>query len=177
MERSYYDYNPVEIESMIRKKKKVAIKRDYQVGLALEIYGAEDIDNLTIHPSVTNRIYRTLFWVEPGEEFCTSEVEGVMNFCWNQKKMIFLGEDKPRDDLFLNLELFRFYSQVDPGTSNGTVNVGRARIALPKEFGCQKKRRVGLWRELEGGELKAEGFISISMELKKLRIKDPPTYY
>ncbi|KAK9282625.1 hypothetical protein L1049_010844 [Liquidambar formosana] len=163
---------PTYFSRMAKKKKTVIIDDDddddgdYEVGLNLTIHHADDIENSTTHPNVNRRLYGVVGWVTPeGYEFFTQEAEGLPNPVWNLRYQIALG--RPMEGRFLNLEVVRIGSKTDPGTSTGLVLVGRTRIPLPKELPTKKGSRHGLVR-LDGQGYKAEGNISITMQVKKL---------
>lgn len=142
---------------------------EYDVALCLIIRNAEGIDSPSRHPSVGRRIYRVVYWVEPDNKFLTPATIGLLDPVWEEKMCIVLGmPGKYRK--FLNLEVVRVCSKADPGTSSGVVVVGRAQIPLPSRQYKNKSGRFGLVR-VEGLELKAEGHISLSMELKNIRKK------
>ncbi|XP_027368509.1 uncharacterized protein LOC113874487 [Abrus precatorius] len=139
------------------------------VSLQLNILHAEGIDEPNLHPSVGDRSYCVVLWVMPGREFYTNTVMGMLNPIWNSEGVIFL-RNLPDKYTFLYLEVLRLNSVTDPGTSNGVVVVGRAKIPLPKNVNCKKSGRFGLVR-VESGRCKAEGHIILSMELKRCKNK------
>lgn len=135
------------------------------VALNCTIYHAENID---LHSNVTieDRNYYIVFWVEPGKECFTHIEKGLLDPVWKQSFHIPI--ERPSDYKFLNIEVIRINSSAArPGTSNGTVAVGRAKIPLPEQVLVKKRGRFGLVK-LEGMEVKGEGHVSLSMELKNI---------
>ena len=151
-----------------RKDKAVPID-DHQIVLHVMIVKAEGIDNPNLHPLVSNRHYNVVYWVVPGEELRTKLTDGI-DPLWNEKGMIFL--DNLDDHVYLNVEVQRFNSKVDPGTSCGRVVVGRARIPFPKEL---YRKRTGYFTlvRTEGEHHKAEGQIVLVMRLERIKINPP----
>lgn len=139
---------------------------DYITVLNCAIYHAEDIDNPSRYPSVTERNYFVVFWAEPGTEFITHAVTGLPNPVWKERFQMILQH--PADCGFLSLEIMRVNSKSDPGTSTGLRTVGRAKIPLPKEVSTKNAGRFGLVRFDEDTGIKAEGHIILSIELQKI---------
>lgn len=143
-----------------------AMEENYDIALFVFIDGAEGLDYPSMYPNVSKRIYNVVFWVQPEQVYCTQLARGLVPI-WKHEKLFPLG--KPGEFRgFLNLEVVRHFSKSDPGTSNGQVVVGRAQIPLPWNLYKKKSGRYGLVR-LDGSVLKAEGRVSLSMQLKKIR--------
>lgn len=121
--------NTNEIESTIMNNKRIKLPNNHHIDLHLKIFGAEGIDEPSLHAFVVNRAYRVMLWVRPGEEHFTNIVNdnNFQNPIWNTKITICLGE-YPHNYEFLNLEFLRFKSLKDPGTSSGIIVVRSARI-------------------------------------------------
>ena len=145
----------------------MAREKDCDVALCLAIGGAEGLDDLSSHPCVAERIYRVVYWVEPDDMFLTPAAVGLLDPIWKEERCIVLGRPGKYREL-LNVEVIRVCSKADPGTSYGVVVVGRAQIPLPWKPYKKKSGRFGLVR-VEGLGIKAEGHISLSMELKMIR--------
>lgn len=143
-----------------------------EVSLFLTIHRAEGLDTPIMYPSVSERIYRVVYWVEPNKQYFTPPVGGLLDPVWNERVCIELGKLGEYGG-FLNVEVIRFYSKSDPGTSSGVVVVGRAQIPLPLQLDQNKFLWYGLVRP-NGPVPKGEGNIAVSMELKK--IKRMPCY-
>lgn len=159
----------IDIDEDIQKGKRV-INDDTQIGLHVKIIEAIGIDNPSLHKLVRSRHYNVVCWVEHGgEEFRTTMIEGL-TLSWNEIGMIVL--ESPDDHVFLNVEVQRFNSKVDPGTSNGRVVVGRARIPFPKELYREVKGCFQLVRA-EGEEHKPEGEIIMAMRLERVSYNSP----
>ncbi|CAL0334876.1 unnamed protein product [Lupinus luteus] len=153
----------------MQKMKKVFITDKTQYGLRVMVMKANGIDNPLLHPLVENRLYRVVYFVEPGKGvFCTSMAKGVIFLEWMDEGLIPL--ENPYDHMYLYVEVIRFMSQVDPGTSRGLVVVGRAKIPIPRVPGTEIKGVFDLVRTHEGKETKPEGCIMISMTLETITI-------
>lgn len=160
-------HNQHQIEQEIIKNKKIKLNDNRPFVLNLKIFHADGIDKTNLYPSVVNRDYRMIVWVRPGEEKYTKTVKGLLDPVWEEEKIIFLGDDS-YEYPFLNVEVLRFNFVNDPGTSSGTVVVGRAMIPLPEKLNQKKRGHFGLVRpDHEGGGNKDEGQIALSMELKR----------
>lgn len=148
------------------QKNKNVITDEYRLGLHVKIHKAVGIDEPTRHPCVESRHYNVIYWVKPGEEIRTKVTKGLTPK-WNQIDVILL--DSLDDEVVLNVEVQRFNSVVDPGTSNGNVVIGRVRIPFPMVFNRRKVGSFPLLRR-DGNGYKLEGAIYLSMRLQ--RIKD-----
>ncbi|KAL9418541.1 hypothetical protein AB3S75_036493 [Citrus x aurantiifolia] len=140
-------------------------KSPNDVALSCTIYHAENID-LYSNVTIEERNYCIVFWVEPGKECFTHIEKGLLDPVWKQSFRVPI--ERPSDYRFLNIEVIRFNSSAArPGTSNGIAAVGRAKIPLPEKISLKKQGRFGLVK-LEGAEVKGEGHVSLSMELKNI---------
>jgi hypothetical protein len=147
------------------QKSKSIITEEFKVALHVMIFKAEGIDNPTNYPSVNNRAYNVVYWLNPDEEASTKTAVGV-NPEWNQDDMIVL--ENLDDEVFLNVEVQRFDSLLDPGTSSGKVVVGRVKIPVPLEF---YRRKVGSFPLLmsDGNGKRLEGSILLAMRLQRIK--------
>ncbi|KAE9598749.1 putative glutamate decarboxylase, Glutamine synthetase [Lupinus albus] len=152
----------------MQKMKKIITTDKKKYGLRVMVMKVDGVDHPSLHPLVVNRLYNVVCWVEPGEElFCTTLKQSLIFIQWMDEAIIPL--ENPNDHGFLYVEVIRYMSEVDPGTSHGRVVVGRAKIPIPREPGHQKKGVFDLVRTCEG-ELKLEGCIMISMTLETMII-------
>ncbi|KAK7311257.1 hypothetical protein RJT34_09276 [Clitoria ternatea] len=142
---------------------------DDEIVLHVMIMSAMGIDHPTLHPNVVSRYYNVVYWVEPGDELRTCVKEGVCP-TWNQKGMLYL--QSVDDPAFLSLEVQRFDSIVDPGTSSGRVVVGRARIPFPEMFDRDVIGTYALVRS-EGETRRPEGLVSVAMRLERIGYSIP----
>ena len=147
------------------QKSKSIITEEFKVALHVMIFKAEGIDNPTNYPSVNNRAYNVVYWLKPDEEASTKIAVGV-NPEWNQDDMIVL--ENLDDEVFLNVEVHRCDSFLDPGTSSGKVVVGRVKIPVPLEF---YRRKVGSFPLLrsDGNGKRLEGSILLAMRLQRIK--------
>ncbi|KAK7290109.1 hypothetical protein RIF29_04298 [Crotalaria pallida] len=151
--------------TMQNMKLKSVITDNTRYILHVKIIKALGIDSPMLHPLVRHRFYKVALWVEPNKEYYTSVVQG----CTPQwLDILHIDLKNPCDHPFLYVEVLRFGSKVDPGTSTGMVVVGRARISYPKEPGCEVTGKlVDLLRPDQGGKAKPEGVIRLSMKLER----------
>ncbi|XP_045805050.1 uncharacterized protein LOC123898199 [Trifolium pratense] len=150
---------------IFQTKNKNVITQDFKIGLHVIIHRAEGLDQFADDPSVKNRDYNVVYWIKPDEEIHTKVVEGFVTPEWNQANDFML--ENLDDDSFLNVEVQRFNSLDDPGTSSGNVVVGRVKIPLPTVFNRREVRSFPLLRSDEKG-CRLEGNILLSMRLKKI---------
>ncbi|AES71110.1 putative C2 domain-containing protein [Medicago truncatula] len=147
------------------QKSKSILTEEFKVALHVMIYKAEGIDNPANYPSVNNRAYNVVYWLKPDEEASTKIAVGV-NPEWNQDDMVVL--ENLDDEVFLNVEVQRFDSLLDPGTSSGKVVIGRVKIPVPMEF---YRRKVGSFPLLrsDGNGNRLEGSILLAMRLQRIK--------
>ncbi|WJX38390.1 hypothetical protein P8452_26058 [Trifolium repens] len=91
-----------------------------------------------------SKYHNVVYWIKPGEEFQTEVVE-----------------------------VQRFNSLVDPGTSSGKIVIGRVKIPIPKAFDRRKVGSFPLIRSDEKGH-RLEGNILLSMTLQKIKPDSSP---
>lgn len=145
----------------------VLMEEEYHVMLILKIHSAEGIDTQTTDPKGDKRIYCALGWVNHLKEFRTSRTEGLPDPEWNTMFRIPLGRLSPGGFGYLNLEVLRTGSKLDPGTSTGIALVGWTQIPLPKDINRKKCGRFGLTAPKGAGYI-TEGHITINMEIKRV---------
>jgi hypothetical protein len=146
--------------SIFQNKNKNVINQEFKIGLHVMIYRAEGLDRFS-------KYHNVVYWIKPGEEFQTEVVEGFVAPEWNQEDVLLL--ENLDGKVFLNVEVQRFNSLVDPGTSSGKVVVGRVKIPIPKAFDQRKVGSFHLIRSDEKG-LRLEGNILLSMTLQKIKL-------
>jgi hypothetical protein len=115
-----------------------------------------------------------VYWIKPGEEIHTDVVEGSVAPEWYEDDVLML--DNLDDKVFLNVEVQRFNSLVDPGTSSGNVVVGRVKIPIPKSFYRSKVGSFHLIRSDENG-LRLHGNILLSVRLQKFKPDSSPLQF
>ncbi|XP_019098384.1 PREDICTED: uncharacterized protein LOC109131671 [Camelina sativa] len=102
--------------------------RDHDVKTELEVYIFEAfaMDERDVSkPYYGPNYYFIKAWIDETKEYGTKVVKD--SFVVNQRMVIPLDFPAP----YLYIELLRGFSYRDPGTSNGTVVMGRAKIQLP----------------------------------------------
>ncbi|KAL6980658.1 hypothetical protein U1Q18_022295 [Sarracenia purpurea var. burkii] len=133
--------------------------------LHVSIRCAEGIDKDNMGPKGDSRTYRVFGSIRPDIEFSTPEAEGEPDPSWRviyKMRLRELGIWR-----HLNLEVVRTGSRSDPGTSSGSVLVGRAQIPLPGEVGTSVWGRYGLVRPVGRG-YSPEGHIIVVAEISKV---------
>ncbi|KAI9125763.1 hypothetical protein K1719_003181 [Acacia pycnantha] len=107
--------------------------------------------------------------MEPDKCYYTREAQAAWNnpLCWNQVYCIPIIENIHGNYGFLYVEVARLYSETDPGTSSGTVIVGRAKVPLPREPYKEVGRRFELARPSGDGHMCFAGNIILPMELRE----------
>ncbi|MED6164291.1 hypothetical protein PIB30_088239 [Stylosanthes scabra] len=161
---------------MERLKNKETVVDEERLGLHVMIMKAEiDVDDdeeEEDHLDDYSRrfhhkhFYNVVYWIVPGEEIRTKITEGVKP-TWNERGMVVI-EESIDDYVFLNVEVQRFNSISDPGTSNGRVVVGRVKIPFPKEL---YRKRIGSFSLVKNkGEAgnKLAGKVVVGMRLERI---------
>ncbi|QHO15899.1 hypothetical protein HN51_031288 [Arachis hypogaea] len=144
------------------KKDKETVVDKVRIGLHVVIRRAIDLDDSS--RNFNNKHYNVVFWVVPGQEFRTKIIEGVIPV-WNEADMVEI--ESIDDHVFLNIEVQRFNSKSDPGTSCGKVVVGRAKIPIPKELYRYRSGFISLVKN-EDGEIKPAGRIMVGTRLERI---------
>lgn len=156
-------------------KNKTTVTEEFKTGLYIVIYRAEGIDKCEeIHTNagVKNRGYNVVHWIKPGEEIQTKVVEGVTPV-WNQGDVIML--ESLDDEVFLNVEVQRFDSLADPGSSSGKVVVGRVKIPIPVAYNRRKVGSFPLIRN-DGNCRRLEGRVLLAMRLQRIKPEAPSQF-
>lgn len=154
-------------QRMIREGKRVEETEPVNIELLLKIFHGFAIDERNF----TQRYYgfeycRVMAWTNAKNEEGTKGVKSYEGCpCFNQRLVIPL--DYPEDQ-YLYIELIRGSSWNDPGTSNGTTVMGRAKIKLPPrtsrtEF-TSKVELVGLNSDRS---VVSKGYLHLSMKLHR----------
>ncbi|KAK3230753.1 hypothetical protein Dsin_002634 [Dipteronia sinensis] len=147
------------------------IDNNYNLTLSFTVHYADDIESPKIYPSISvdNRVYYVACSIaaEAGMQFNTNPVIGLPDPTWKQNFRIWL-DDPLHNYPFIYVEVIRLYSTSDPGTSNGKVVVGRAKIPMPTKVSRKKEGRFGLMRSDEKGGCRPEGHIAVSMEIVRI---------
>ncbi|KAK2637292.1 hypothetical protein Ddye_032084 [Dipteronia dyeriana] len=163
----WYKVNSYNLKA-IRTK---TIDSNYDLALSFTVYYADDIESPKFYPSISadNRVYYVACSITPGAgiEFNTNPVIAFPHPAWKQNFRIWLN-DPLHSYTSIYVEVIRLYSTSDPGTSNGKVVVGRAKIPMPKKVSRKKEGRFGLMRSDEKGGCRPEGHIAISMEVVRI---------
>jgi hypothetical protein len=153
--------------TIFQNKNKNGITQKFKFGLHVTIHRAEGLDRFANNSYIKNRDYNVVYWIKPGEEIHTKVVKGFATPEWNHDNVLVL--ENLDGKVFLNVEVQRFNSLVDPGTSSGKVVVGRVKIPIPKVFDQRKVGSFHLIRSDEKG-LRLEGNILLSMTLQKIKL-------
>ncbi|KAK2442045.1 hypothetical protein QL285_013271 [Trifolium repens] len=153
--------------SIFQNKNKNVINQDFKMGLHVTIFRAEGLDKFA-------KYHNVVYWIKPGEEIHTDVVEGSVAPEWYEDDVLML--DNLDDKVFLNVEVQRFNSLVDPGTSSGNVVVGRVKIPIPKSFYRSKVGSFHLIRSDENG-LRLHGNILLSVRLQKFKPDSSPLQF
>ncbi|KAI9156302.1 hypothetical protein LWI28_004055 [Acer negundo] len=155
----------------LRANKTKTIDSNYDLALSLTVHYADDIESPKSYPSVLvdNRVYYVACSIAPGAgiQFNTNLVKGLPDPSWKQNFRIWL-DDPLHNHTFIYMEVIKLYSTSDPGTSNGKVVVGRAKIPMPDKVSRKKEGRFGLMRSDEKGGWRPEGHIAVSMEIVRI---------
>lgn len=159
------------------QKNKTTVTEEFKTGLHIVIYRAEGIDkceetHTKVAQGIKNRGYNVVHWIKPGEELHTKVVEGVTPE-WNQSGFIML--ENLDDDVFLNVEVQRFNSLADPGSSSGKVVVGRVKIPIPVAYNRRKVGSFPLLRR-DGNCHRLEGRVLLSMRLQRIKPDSPSQF-
>jgi hypothetical protein len=150
--------------TIFQNKNKNVINQEFKIGLHVMIYRAEGLDRFS-------KYHNVVYWIKPGEEFQTEVVEGFVAPEWNQEDVLLL--ENLDGKVFLNVEVQRFNSLVDPGTSSGKIVIGRVKIPIPKAFDRRKVGSFPLIRSDEKGH-RLEGNICLSVRLQKIKPESSP---
>ncbi|KAK4277866.1 hypothetical protein QN277_015796 [Acacia crassicarpa] len=170
--------NDREVREPERGKKKLVNDNDglvppQSMELVLHILGGFGIDKDDEDEdgaSLKRRHYCTCVthWMEPDKGYYTREAQAAWNNPrWNQLYCIPIIENIPGDYGFLYVEVARLYSETDPGTSSGTVIVGRAKVPLPREPYKEVKDWFDLARPNGDGHMCFAGEIFLGMTLRE----------
>ncbi|CAH2079812.1 unnamed protein product [Thlaspi arvense] len=75
--------------------------------------------------------FKVVAWTDAEDQHGTQVVKSFNGLHWfNNVQKLVIPIDSPADQ-YLYIEFLRGYSKKDPGTSNGTTVMGRAKIKLP----------------------------------------------
>lgn len=126
------DYNSNDMELGFVGNKRIKISKKSHTFLHLQVLKVEGI---SLRPSSVNKACSVVSWLDPWDERETYIVDGFPSPYSNTKEIFYLGQYPiPYTYEFLNLEVLRFTSNNEPGTSNGIAIMGKAKIPLPKVF-------------------------------------------
>ncbi|XP_024013543.1 uncharacterized protein LOC18021597 [Eutrema salsugineum] len=151
----------------VREGKRVQESKPENTELVLKIFKGFTIDERDLtQPYEGPEYFRIMAWTDDQDQYGTQAIKSYYGLhFFNQKLVIPL--DSPADQN-LYIELQRGFSWKDPGTSNGTVVMGRARIELPpRNSHCEftsKVKLVGLNSDQCVG---FKGYLDISMKLNR----------
>lgn len=155
-------------QRLIREGKIIQQSEPENTELILRIFrGFANDERALTQPYKDPEYYRVMAWIDREDiEYGTKAVKGFKGYFGFKKKFV-IPLDSPAHQ-YLYIELVRGMSWRDPGTSNGTVVMGRAKIRLPPwtsrgEF-TSKVDLVGL---NNNGWVVVKGYIELSMKLHR----------
>lgn len=154
-------------QRLIREGKKVQQSEPENIELVLKIFRGWVTDERTpTQPYEGPEYYRVMAWTDVEKQYGTKAVKGFRGIpIFNIKLVIPL--DSPAHQ-YLYIELHKGISWRDPGTSNGTIVMGRAKIPLPPwnsrgEF----TSKFNLVRLNSDRCVEIKGFLELSMQLHR----------
>ncbi|GFZ14975.1 hypothetical protein Acr_24g0011650 [Actinidia rufa] len=149
--------------SSLQKGKMKMDEDDDELILHVAIRFAEGIDKDNMGADADQRTYQVFGWGRPDMEFHTQVVNGKPDPIWMMTFHMWMRD--PWMWTHLHLEVVRTGSKSDPGSSSGTVLVGRAQIPLPREIGIAIGGKYNLVRHVK--PISVVGCICVAMEITK----------
>ncbi|CAH2079811.1 unnamed protein product [Thlaspi arvense] len=111
--------------------------------------------------------FRVMAWTDAEDQYGTEVVKSFKGIHYFKNQKLVIPLDSPADQ-YLYIELLRGISKKDPGTSNGTTVMGRAKIKLPPR---SSRREVTSMVELVGLNngrcVVVKGRLELSMKLHR----------
>ncbi|KAL0741557.1 hypothetical protein Bca4012_083070 [Brassica carinata] len=122
-------------QRLIRKGKKVQEPVNTELVVDISEGFTKDERDLT-QPHMGPEFFRVMAWIDEEDEDGTSVVMSFHGFHQFKQRLVFPLDSSSYK--YLYIELIRGRSIKNPGTSNGTVVMGRAKIRLPPWTSCGK---------------------------------------
>ncbi|KAG2261925.1 hypothetical protein Bca52824_069004 [Brassica carinata] len=144
------------------------VQESVSTELVLDIHNGLTIDerDLTQPNKGGHGFYRVVVWIDEEDVQGTKAVKsfgGVHQF--KERLVIDLDSSAYK---FIYIVLLRGICPKDPGTSNGTVVMGRAKIRLPPWNSCNKLgSRVNLFGLKSDRSVVVKGYLNLSMQLHR----------
>lgn len=163
---------------MIRKGKRKIIDHEVKTELLLNIKRTTIDGKALLNRKDGFSCYRVVAWTDPEDQYLTDMVKIYNHENWKSKEEVVIPLDFPAR--YLYIELLRVIKKrvprtskvivvrKDPGTSRGTVVMGRARIRLPDPTSRGAiKRKVSLVLLNSDRCVVENGTLEITMQLHR----------
>ncbi|KAF8069714.1 hypothetical protein N665_1138s0001 [Sinapis alba] len=151
-----------------RKVEGKKVQESVSTELVLDIHKGFTIDEreLTQPPNKSPGYFRVIVWIDEEDVYGTKGVKSFGGFHQFQETLVIALDSSAYK--YIYVELQRGVCTKDPGTSNGTVVMGRAKIRLPPWNSCNKFfSKVNLIGLNSDRCVVIKGYIDLSMQLHR----------